>query len=61
MMNKSFLTTLAKLMITVVVCSLVNRLLWSEGIYIIDVYCLAVCVLFAKIFILENKYNDAQD
>lgn len=60
-MKKSFLTTLAKLMITVVVCSLVNRLLWSKGIYIIDVYCLAVCVLLAKIFILENKYNDAKD
>ena len=60
MMKKSFLTTLAKLMITVVVCSLVNCLLWSKGIYIIDVYCLAVGVLFANIFILENKYNDAQ-
>lgn len=60
-MKKSFLTTLAKLMITVVVCSLVNRLLWSKGIYIIDVYCFAVGVLFAKIFILENKYNDAKD
>ena len=60
-MKKSFLTTLAKLMITVVVFSLVNRLLWSKGIYIIDVYCLAVGVLFSKIFILENKYNDAKD
>ena len=60
-MKKSFLTTLANLMITVVVCSLLNRLLWSKGIYIIDVYCLAVCVLFSNIFILENKYNDAKD